>query len=223
TSRDDYGCYEGWQKLGWSDNDGTGKFGKRKIIGEYDLYALDYENARINEINAADYDNDGDNDITVLIRFHFSDFTIPLVTDYVVIFLYKNNGDGTFQPGTEIFNQNIVDDVELADMVSFDTDNDSDIDIFISITKRFYILRNLGSSFANPTSQQIDSQRYYQNLQVADINNDGFKDLVAGSILNQSFLDERILVLMNNNGTLNFNNTGYVIETGSTQVDFLLS
>src|SRR5690606_10445444 len=101
TSRDDYGCYEGWQKLGWSDNDGTGKFGKRKIIGEYDLYALDYENARINEINAADYDNDGDNDITVLIRFHFSDFTIPLVTDYVVIFLYKNIGDGTFQPGTE--------------------------------------------------------------------------------------------------------------------------
>ncbi|QQX76620.1 MULTISPECIES: T9SS type A sorting domain-containing protein [Aequorivita] len=220
TSDNDLDCFFGNKKLVWANNDGKGAFETDHLIKEY-VNTSEYVNSKIFQINTADYDNDGDVDITVSIEYDTPDPNAPsfILQRYVIEF-FRNNGDGTFQMSTEIFRSNtIVNGTVAIDMLSFDFENDGDIDIAFMYLGRIYQLKHIyNGNFSAPTFSVISSQVNYSDLKAVDINSDGFKDFFAVSNRNISTGEVKILVIPNDNGIIDYSANSYKFTSVSQSV-----
>lgn len=143
-------------------------------------------------MNAVDYDNDGDQDIFV-IAF---DVVAPSAR------LYKNNGDGTFTRVTGlVFDTDFVSTIRTSSWG--DIDNDGDMDLYvgsssasIAVADRLY--RNNGDgTFTNLTGSAVaeTGSRTFGSA-FGDIDNDGDLDLIAINAFANS--------IFRNDGTGNF-------------------
>ena len=124
-------------------------------------------------VAAGDFDNDG---LTDLIFTRFGDTDI----------LYKNLGNGTFDPLTTAAGFNIA--TPTNGVVSGDIDNDGDLDLYmtggVQDTRNYLYLNNGSGVFtdagaANPASQMNGAPRNGQGASFADYDNDGYLDLIT--------------------------------------------
>ncbi|MCE7995209.1 MAG: hypothetical protein HEP71_24740 [Roseivirga sp.] len=124
-------------------------------------------------VDFGDMDHDGDYDI--------------YVTNFGVNFLFENNGDGTFTDKGGDFD---VDDAGMGwGTFWFDFDNDGDQDIYLAnhqfISSRpnmLYRNDDDGSSFLHVSSNSnIESPYASFGTASADVNNDGFVDLIVAN------------------------------------------
>jgi len=219
TSRDELGCFEGDKNLVWIENDGNGKFLEERLVQT--ISEVPFDDVRIIKINIADYDNDGLQDIAILLR-NFDNLPPPNGDDYFyIVRFYKNLGNGIFDSPTEIFNVENNNGGAL-DFVSVDNDNDGDIDLIVSLSfsefsglGRLYQIQNLGNGNFQTITQEINSFELVSIIP-SDINGDTYIDLVGLDSANNSIIT---LVINDGNGNYNYNDTGYFINNGD---DFIL-
>lgn len=210
-------CFFGLKRLVWAANTGDGEFPQESIIKEYDGGGV-YIRTEVRQIVTADFDNDGDVDIAVAMENQVPDPSFPTFPlDIYIVEFFRNNGDGTFQNETEIFQSQtfVSGDAQHIEMLPFDFNNDDDIDLVISFRGRLYQMQHtVNGNFTNPTFEIINSQTEYHNPFAEDFNNDGFTDLVLRSI-NPAPTGERYVIIPNNNGVIDYSDNGYFIDTDS--------
>lgn len=118
----------------------------------------------------SDYDNDGDQDIIQTV------FSGPLT-------LYKNDGTGNFDGGTDIDNPNTTIDSQCSAIG--DIDNDGDLDIFfVQNTEKARVLEGNGDgTFQTSTELTADTtiDMYYGDCHFADLNGDENLDFLMAS------------------------------------------
>jgi len=143
-------------------NNGDGTFSKI----EQEPFISDSQNFDL--VCWGDIDNDSDLDL----------FAAPGMLPYNFdLYLYKNNGDGSFTKITDL-PQSEINSAGGASMTDFD--NDGDLDIFImAYDGNNVILENDGSgNFSqNTTSELANEGGYYKDASWADYNNDGQLDI----------------------------------------------
>lgn len=139
----------------------------------------------LNNIKVGDIDHDGNIDI---IGSQYSNFM-----------WLKNNGLGTFtvQPGIPMpLDANTV-------QALGDIDNDGDLDLICSTdyaydSRKLYFIKNNISSFNAPVLIDIQGS---SSITLADINKDGFLDIVGTSYKAYTPYSEKIFYYLNNAGT----------------------
>lgn len=142
----------------WFENLGSGLFGEPII----------FSTTKSDCVFAHDIDNDGDND--VFATFYQENKMIR----------YENLGNGTFSIG-----QVITSSVYGADEIDvFDIDNDGDKDLLLTSDSILVWFENLGNGVID-TVQNVISENLTSllALSVADINNDGYQDVLSVSSL----------------------------------------
>lgn len=121
-----------------------------------------------------DYDNDGDLDLFVA-NGPFEQNSTDLATNA----LYQNNGDGTF---TEITQGPVVTDLTDANGSAWgDTDNDGDLDLFVSTfsdaADNLFYINNGDGTFSKVTNAATSESGFSTGASWGDIDNDGDLDL----------------------------------------------
>lgn len=154
-------------------NDGTGEFVKSSAI----LPAGRYESTSV--VKAADYDNDGDQDLFVGVRLKPFLYGIP-ANGYIL----NNDGKGNFTNVTsaiapELTNFGLITD---ADWVDIDGDGDQDL-IVVGEWLPLSIFINDEGTFQNMTIEAglANTKGWWNVLAVKDIDGDGDMDFVAGN------------------------------------------
>lgn len=151
------------------------------------------------DVVTADIDEDGDIDI----------ITLTPIQDKLSVF--KNNGDGTYSGPTNYTTLN------AQDLEAVDIDNDGDIDIVTSNNnaKMMSVFMNNGSgagTFAASVDYDNGSSHNGLNMTVADMNGDGFTDVIISNIAG-SPTTVKVAVFMNS-GTGTFGTpTEYAVTT----------
>ena len=130
------------------------------------LYPIE---AYVDWIGVSDLDSDGDNDIIVSHCCNENTF-----------YIFLNNSDGSFQPGTE---RAIPCEGDYIFTMDFDSDGDEDIIVSGDYKSLIYVLLNYGdATFQAPAS--IISEpfaEYYRSMKLVDLDSDGDEDLVVSS------------------------------------------
>lgn len=160
-------------------NDGNGNFTKSTQL-------LPGKTPRCTStVVALDYDKDGDKDLFLGGRMVLSKYGIP-ASSYIL----ENNGSGEFEDVTdkvapELKKLGLVTDAQNFD---YDLDGDDDlvivgewmpISIFSNDKGRFYnITSNLGLDYSNG---------FWNTIEKADLNGDGYMDLLAGNLGENTF------------------------------------
>lgn len=159
------------------NNDGKGVFTRDKIaLPEYKTNAL--------SLTVFDFDNDGDEDVFV------GGGALP--NNYPLAdksFLLLNN-QGKFQVKEDVLPNNGKLSI-VKDCIAEDINGDKKIDLVIAGDySPITILINTGSNFKDETEVfgLSKSNGLWQDLLIADINNDGKKDIIAGNLGTNSFL-----------------------------------
>ena len=163
----DYTKYE----LYWTPNLGNGVFGKKQFI--YKFQPGYYDTAQLQTMQIHDFDNDGDQDIILVVAYHKENIPPNFDADYYAIEFFRNNGNGTFQSPIQIFSYvYYLESRFYNDIVTFDIENDGDLDILISVYDRIYRVNNLGNGTFSVAQQSEFTGMEDVNLEVADFNND---------------------------------------------------
>jgi hypothetical protein len=134
---------------------------------------------RPNSIYAADFDNDGDNDLAL---------TNSVSNDVSILF---NNGNATFQGAINYGNVG-----EPKSVLSADLNNDNFYDLAVADGDGISILLGNGDgTFQQPVHFDAGSQpnSWCNSVFIADLNGDDFQDLVAGHVMSNE-----ISILFNN-------------------------
>ncbi|MFT6993537.1 MAG: hypothetical protein ACJA1P_000262, partial [Maribacter sp.] len=154
-------------------NNGNGIFSR----SEQNLPTRGYENSSC--VTAADIDNDGDQDLFVGTRSKSFDYGQP-VSGYILI----NNGKGEFFNRTETLAPGLLNLGMITDAKWFDYDRDNDQDLvvvgeFMPVT----IFENEGGSFVQKTKDLGLENSYglWNTIEIADLDADGYLDLVVGN------------------------------------------
>lgn len=154
-------------------NDGNGSFTKSSQI----LPTARFESTSC--VTAADYDNDGDEDLFVGVRVQPFLYGVP-ANGYIL----NNDGKGNFTNVTGKVAPELTGIGMITDAAWSDVDGDEDQDLlvvgeYMPVT----VFVNEGSNFVNKTSQAglADSRGWWNNIVAADLDKDGDVDFVLGN------------------------------------------
>jgi enediyne biosynthesis protein E4 len=182
-------------------NDGKGRFSKSPQV----LPSYIFENTSC--VRAADFDSDGDLDLFVGVRLRPLNYGYPCKS-----YLLQNNGKGIFADVTEALAPGLLKAGMVCDAQWFDYDKDGKQDL--AVTGEYMPVRvyhNEAGKLKEITNEAglSRSNGWWNRIIVADLNNDGYPDLVAGNHgLNSRFSasEERPLSMyvgdFDNNGSL---------------------
>ncbi len=165
------------------------------------------DTAEIKCFSSADYDNDGDIDLSFIIGEYF-------IFDLQI---FLNNGNGIFTPGHRKYFQTSG-RVGAVQMKSFDMDNDGNTDLLPLSNDRFAggvsILFNNGNAefpFESFMRQSVCNISNYplvgraNSFTVTDVNNDGSKDvIIESSYITNGNIECYAIRVMKNNGHRSF-------------------
>ena len=139
----------------WIPNlDGTGQFGTPVYI----------DTQGNGPANIDFFDIDEDNNVDVL---------MALVNDNKIVVYYNTEGNGNFLKTI------VCDTVSPVSVCFADYDNDGDDDIFYSDNSRIGFLDNDGNGVFTSGGIAVDYGTYSSSLSAADLNNDGYLDIVC--------------------------------------------
>ena len=130
-------------------------------------------------VSAADYDGDGDQDLFVGVRLQPYRYGYP-GKGYVL----QNNGKGFFTDVTEGLAPQLTAAGMITDAQWFDYDRDGKADLVIAGEyMRVRIFHNQGGLLKETTSAcgLSNTSGWWNRLEIADVNNDGFPDIIAGN------------------------------------------
>lgn len=193
-------------------NDGRGNF-------EELLLPVLNNRATKSAVKAADYDRDGDPDLFIGGRYVPGSYPKPASS-----FIYRNDSKNGNIAFTDVTGQ-VAPDLQLIGMVSdacwTDIDGDNLPDLAIALEwGPVTLLKNNGSNFTKTKTGLEKETGWWNSLTVADIDNDGDPDLVAGNFGKNSFLQpsEQYPLGMyakdfDNNGSLDAVLTSYFTDT----------
>ena len=155
-------------KLAWFENLGDGNFGPSQLISN------DVE--QLIKVLTADLDGDGDLDV------------LSISTQDNKFAWYENMGDGLFGPQQiiSIGNTNGLQGISVGDL-----DGDGDLDVVVASLAGPGVAwyENLGNgSFEDPQSLFQGAVSGSRDAYIADINNDGKPDVLAGTIINNNII-----------------------------------
>jgi hypothetical protein len=134
---------------------------------------------------AIDYDKDGDNDLFLAGRMEISKYGIP-VSSYIL----ENDGNGNFKDVTDEVAPAFKDIGMVTDALNFDYDRDGDDDlVIVGEWMPISIFSNEQGKFLNQTSSLgLDgSNGFWNSVEKADLDGDGYQDLLAGNLGENSF------------------------------------
>lgn len=172
----------------------------------------------------ADFDNDGDSDI-LKTKWTVIQNTFNYINSYVLL---KNNGSGQFLDSIEI--ENSLDNSQnIRNFRVFDLNQDGKFDFFGMIENKIFYYQNNGNGNFLPRSLKYESAYDWNNVEVADIHNDGTNEIIYSNaehgfirsmkevftgnlpVLNQSSLNvcsgESFQIVIQNANELNDNTT----------------
>ena len=154
-------------------NEGNGKFVKSAQL----LPTTNFESTAC--VRCADYDGDGDQDLFVGIRLKPFAYGLP-VNGY----LLENDGKGNFRNVTAYHAPALIKIGMITDMQWVDIDRDGDLDMVLAGEYMpVSVLINNHGNFTDETAAWglKNTRGWWHTLVTADLNNDGFPDLVAGN------------------------------------------
>jgi hypothetical protein len=154
-------------------NDGYGNFAKSSEVFPEKLGSTSC-------IALNDFDNDGDKDIFIGGRVVPLSYGIPASS-----YLLKNNGKGGFEDVTNLIAPKLQNLGMVTDAAWLDFDNDGDKDLFIcGEWMPITVFRNDGESFSEVTEELglMNTNGFWNSIEIADLDNDGDMDIVAGNI-----------------------------------------
>jgi hypothetical protein len=154
-------------------NDGKGNFSKSPQL----LPSYIFESTSC--VRAADYDGDGDQDLFVGVRLKPFSYGYPCKG-----YILQNNGKGIFSDVTEKVSPELGKAGMITDAGWFDYDKDGRPDLVV--TGEYMpvrIFHNEGGKLKEVTAQVgLDkSNGWWNRIAIADINGDGYPDIIAGN------------------------------------------
>lgn len=141
-----------------------------------------------NSVRFCDYDGDGDSDLFISVLY-------PAQTWHNMVY-YRNIGN-KFNPIFEFVSNNFLSNVDVgsnSNIIFMDMDNDGKKDIFSgSAEQRIVYFKNTGTTVSpafnlitDSIPMQISPDNYYMAPALADLDNDGDKDMILGSYITDS-------------------------------------
>jgi hypothetical protein len=151
-----------YRTVQWLKNDGLGNF--ELILVDDEIYQYDQT------LIASDLDQDGNTD---LIFFNSS-------KNYILC--YKNAGDGSFT------SRQLKNKVSVERVLTQDLDYDGDMDLVYLAAGKIFVGLNTGDAEHFLEYIVATGMSAYPNFDLADMNNDGYIDIVALSDASNSFM-----------------------------------
>jgi enediyne biosynthesis protein E4 len=154
-------------------NDGTGNFTKSSQV----LPGYIFESTSC--VTAADYDGDGDIDLFTGVRLKPFSYGLPCKG-----YILQNNGKGIFTDVTQTVAPELLKAGMVTDAKWFDYDKDNKPDLVIAGEYMpVKIFHNEGGKLkeVTTTAGMQKTNGWWNRIQIADVNNDGYPDIIAAN------------------------------------------
>ena len=155
-------------------NDGKGNFTKStQLLPSSSIF----ESASC--VSAADYDKDGDIDLFLGVRLKIGQYGYSAKS-----YLLENNGKGVFADVTEKVAPAFLQAGMVTDAKWFDYDRDGRMDLVMAgeyMPIRIFHNTNKGFEEITKAAGLDNSNGWWNRLEIADVNGDGYADIVAGN------------------------------------------